>query len=1477
MARKQDTAERPRPRRRRRWLWRSLIVLVALIILLPALAFGLLQTGWGQRQGIGFANDVLAESGLSLQVAGIEGLVPFDMSVAAIRVDDVDGTAIAVDNLRLQIAAGDLFSGQVTVDTLAATRIAVQRAPITPPTPEAPPSELAWPALPVDLAVDRLDVDRVELGADLTGEDMALSIDGDLALGEAGGTATLTVLRLDDRPARIAMTADIDPTRNKLTLDLVAEEPEGGVVPRLAGWEYDGPWRLEVKGDGPFADWQGTLLATAGDRVLAELAFDGALDPDAPSLAIEGTVTPPAELLPPEIAPEPIALDLSAALGDDDARLAGSIIGRGLALTLDTSASLATPMAIDASIALRSDDLAFALAGLDLPVAGDIQLEAAATGPLDDLSGSVSIASDSIDAFGWQADDLALAATFAGAPTVPSGAGTLTLALSNPRGSDVDLQAYAVDSVNLATAFDLAADGRQLTVSDLSLSAGPHRVSGNAAMDLAGGPVGFDLAVSTDAAVALAIAGYAEAAGALAATVSGAFDPDAGLGWAELSVRGDDLRIGDPLLDAAVGPAPAIDAASQVDLAYGLQGLTAEIDLAQAHLEAEGDLSFDPEDEQAAPLGFSLSIASLAPLAEPLGFAPDQLAGALEISGSVGAPLSNAPRTTIDVNGTDVVAGGEQLGTVAATLAAMPVDGGAVMASLDASVDGAYGPVSSSIEASLDPAANRAALTRIDINALGTALTGALDIDLAATAIEGTLDVNIGNLATLQQFTGTPLNGAASARIALTHADGVQNAEVRVNGRQIALPDTVSVAALTANATIADLLGDMRLNGTVQTDTVATDAVTIEQATVRASGGLDALNLSMSAAGESTQFDEPMPLSIDADAVLSQAGDTLTIRLASLSGNVASETLALSQPATVRLAGPTLAVSGLDLALLGGRIAGDAQLSPGAVDVGLEATTIDLRRAAALAGVDGVAAEIDRLSINLSGTGARPSGTVDLQIGGVQLGTGDAAAEALANATLTASATLRQGMVDLRAELGNVTAEPVTFSLTNALQLSLSPFAASPDHGQPLDGRVLAQTGLQALSPFVAPSGDILLSGEADIDIAIGGVGGAPVLSGAGIISDATVEVTEIGLNLVNLNAEVAGDVDRLTIRRFSASDLRGGSISASGYADFGGEAASVNLDTTFNNLRGFHTDFAEADVSGTVSVAGPLTGPTVSGNVTVRPAEVRFAEIGTSSYVEVNAIDINGESQLKEEEFDPAPPIALPLDIAVTIPNALYIRGYGLDSEWGGNLDIAGTTSSPVITGQLNVIRGTMSLAGQEIEIGRGIVTFTGATPPDPLVDIEATTSNNDIAVTITVSGPASTAEFELESVPSLPQEEILSRLLFGVGSGGLSGNQAVQAGRALALLSGGDSDLGLVNTLRDVTGITGLTIEADTDSEGNPAGRVGGYVSEDVYLSVTRGSATGSGEAEISVEVFDGIDVQSTVTETGDSEVGINFEWDY
>lgn len=1473
MADAQDSTTNPP--KRRRWLRRTLIGVGLTIIVVPLIAFALLQTGWGQRQAIGFANGALADSGLTLETGAINGLVPFDMTIPELRVIDVQGTAIAADNLHLSIVAGDLLGGLVTVSDFAATQLVINRVPETPATPPAPSSEPAWPALPVDLAIDRLDLDRLELGAELAGEDLALTVAGSFALSSSAGTATLSIDRLDGPPARVTMTATADPNAETLSLDLVAEEPEGGVVPRLAGWNYDGSWRLELKGDGPLDRWQGRLLATAGSQTLADIAIGGALDPDTPRLTIAGVLSAPDGLVPPELAPGQITVDLAASLADDAATVAGTINGRGLDLDLDATVSLDSPIAIDATLNAAAQEMTATLAGLGLPVAGAVQIQARAQGPLNALDGQLSVTTQQLDAFGWTAERLALQATFNGAPLDQTGSATLSLAVQSPLSADLDMPGYGITAVSLQATVATGGDGDIIGLSDLALDAGPHQAQGSASFNPKNGTVGFDLALSSQASIALASAGFTDAQGRLLADVAGAFNPGAGIGWVEMTAQAEGLGLGNPLMDELLGAAPVMEFSGQVDTVYGLQGVIASIRLPAMIINIDGDLAFDPANDD-APLAFNVDIDSLTRLAGPLGMAPDDLAGALSLSGSIGGVLSDTPRSVIDLTGDSIQIAGQTLDTLSTTLAIQPGEDGQLLAIVDSELDGSYGPVVSAIEASIDLDGSKIVVDAIDVTALGTRLTGGVQFDLATLAMDGTLNATAGNLGSLSALTGTALTGSANARIALSHADGRQAATVALTGQSIGMPDTVSTGQVTANVTVGDLMGDLSLRGTAAISNLSAEGVSLEETTLDFGGTPAGLNLQVATSGETTSLGTGQPVSLNADVQLGLADVQTSIEFNNLSASVGDETLDLSQPMRLRLAGSSIVMTGLDASLLGGRISGDARLTPGDVDVSIQAAGLALGRAAALTGGVGVEANLEQLSIELSGTGASPSGQISLTLGGVQI-EGDAVVSALADAKLVVNATIRNAMTEIDMSLGNVTANPITFRLANAMRLSLAPIAAEFNHGLPLDGQLLAQTNLRDVAPLIAPSGEILLSGDANVDIRIGGVGGAPVFSGDGTVSNGTAEVAATGLYMTDLNAEIAGDGDRLTITRLTASDLEGGTLSASGWADFGANQSALEVNLTLNRFLAFNTDYADAAATGIVTAAGPLLGPSISGDITIRPAEIRFAEIKTASYVEVDAIDINGSSQLEPEPIDITPPIALPLDLRISIPNALFVRGYGLESEWGGNLQISGTTALPSITGSISVLRGTLDLAGQPIEIGRGIVTFTGASPPDPLIDLVAVSDQEDLQVIVTVSGPASSADFELDSVPSLPREEILSRLLFGIGSGGLSGNQAFQAGRALALLTGGEGDLGVVNTLRSITGITGLTIETDTDAEGNPVGQVGGYVSEDVYLSVSRGSATGSGEAEISVEVFDGIDVQSSVTETGDSRFGVNFEWDY
>jgi translocation and assembly module TamB len=148
-----------------------------------------------------------------------------------------------------------------------------------------------------------------------------------------------------------------------------------------------------------------------------------------------------------------------------------------------------------------------------------------------------------------------------------------------------------------------------------------------------------------------------------------------------------------------------------------------------------------------------------------------------------------------------------------------------------------------------------------------------------------------------------------------------------------------------------------------------------------------------------------------------------------------------------------------------------------------------------------------------------------------------------------------------------------------------------------------------------------------------------------------------------------------------------------------------------------------------------------------------------------------------------------------------------GLDSEWGANIILRGTTDAPRIGGEARVVRGTYSFAGTRFDLSRGIISFDENAPVDPRLDIAANTSTTGLTVQVRVTGNATTPEIAFNSTPSLPEEEILARLLFGGSITTLSATDALQLGAAVASLRGGGG-MDPINQLRSAIGLDRLRI---------------------------------------------------------------------
>ena len=116
----------------------------------------------------------------------------------------------------------------------------------------------------------------------------------------------------------------------------------------------------------------------------------------------------------------------------------------------------------------------------------------------------------------------------------------------------------------------------------------------------------------------------------------------------------------------------------------------------------------------------------------------------------------------------------------------------------------------------------------------------------------------------------------------------------------------------------------------------------------------------------------------------------------------------------------------------------------------------------------------------------------------------------------------------------------------------------------------------------------------------------------------------------------------------------------------------------------------------------------------------------------------------------------------------------------------MTGNAENPRVTGTLRSLRGTLEFAGKTFTLSRGVVTFRAETPPDPTIDIALDYTRGDFKATVAVGGRGSSPTVTLRSQPAMPQDEIISRILFEKRVGELSAIEAAQLANTEAQLSG-------------------------------------------------------------------------------------------
>ncbi|MEM9011678.1 MAG: translocation/assembly module TamB domain-containing protein [Pseudomonadota bacterium] len=819
---------------------------------------------------------------------------------------------------------------------------------------------------------------------------------------------------------------------------------------------------------------------------------------------------------------------------------------------------------------------------------------------------------------------------------------------------------------------------------------------------------------------------------------------------------------------------------------------------------------------------------------------------------------------------------------------------------------------------------------------LGTAIAGDATIELEQPQVVGTVNLDIPDMASLAPaleafemgVEPAGMAGRIAGRAVLSVDEGAQNALFDLTIAEVAMMDmalgggrvearltdllgapggeaTLDVDDVAAfGATLAALDGDVALSGVgeaarldvdvraanarqgtvslgsaslaghvdaalspapalalgLEAGDIALGAARLDGVALDLDGPLSALVAALSLSGEA--LGDPLSLAMEATAdVADPAAGAITV--ASLGGQIGEDRFRLTQPLVVETGAETV-VRDLALALPGGRMTGDLTVHDSGLS-GTAALVLDepalLRRRASLPLASGRLQADARFDTRPGSAGA----TVDLTGRELRVMDVDASLGALA---LDVAGRWDGQRLGLTAEAQGNFGEPVRAAFALPLAPGLPP---SVPAGAAIDGSVEWQGDLGAIWPFV-PVPDHLLAGDVNVDLAVAGRLDAPRISGRADLSNGSYQNLETGTILQDLAATTRIDGDGALDVDLSATD--GAAAEITGRVSLAGTEVDARIQT--QNAVLVRRDDVTAEITADIAATGPLTGPTVAGTVRIDRAEVRLVNAVPPSVADIGPVIFRGEEPPAEGD---AAGEAITLALNITAPGNLFVRGRGLDSEWGLDLAIWGTAADPRITGAIEAVRGTLSLVGRGFDLAPGRILFGGGGQIDPRLDIRLLRENEGVTGGIAVDGFASSPEISFVSTPTLPEAEVLPRVLFGRSQQSLSPAEAAQLAVGLAtLLDGGGG--GAFGTVRDTLGIDTLGI--DTTEEGSATLSAGRNVTENVFVGVNQPIDGGAPSVEVEIEVFESesagrFTVESEVGQDAGSNLGLRWRLDF
>ena len=400
------------------------------------------------------------------------------------------------------------------------------------------------------------------------------------------------------------------------------------------------------------------------------------------------------------------------------------------------------------------------------------------------------------------------------------------------------------------------------------------------------------------------------------------------------------------------------------------------------------------------------------------------------------------------------------------------------------------------------------------------------------------------------------------------------------------------------------------------------------------------------------------------------------------------------------------------------------------------------------------------------------------------------------------------------------------------------------------------------------------MSGPLAVGADIGGRLADPQIRGSLKTQNARLESAVTGMVVDKITSQARFSGPQLIFSQISGVTSGGGSVTGNGTVTFSGGNTALNLSFNANQALLLNRDDVAARVSGPLKIRSDGNGGTISGELKLDKGRFQLGRASAAAAVpqlNVREIGLNSEDVIEPEQLHP-----WRLAIKLAGKN-LQVQGLGINSMWTTDLDIGGLADEPRFTGRADLVRGEYDFAGRNFRLDRGTIRFRGEDPPDPQLDIHAQAQVQGLDASVLVQGTGLKPEITFSSTPPLPQDELLSRILFGTSITNLSAPEALQLASAVAALQSGSGSLDPINSLRKAIGLDRLrVVPADIATGQKTAIAAGKYITRKLFVEVVT-DGQGYSATRVEYQMTRWLSLLSTVSTVGRSSASVRISKDY